>query len=136
MSNLTVAVLAPPDYSKDLGKKGTTSDITFYNMKKGDATVTLIEPTRYPEKLSSLFYAVSLADLVILVVDEINARFGECVLMIQSTGKSAGIIILKNYITTDQIAPLIGGTVLEHYEVMEEDMVGLRARNCSVLLSK
>ncbi|HAR96303.1 MAG TPA: elongation factor Tu, partial [Deltaproteobacteria bacterium] len=35
MSNLTVAVLAPPDYAKDLGKKGTTSDITFYNLKKG-----------------------------------------------------------------------------------------------------
>ena len=128
MSNLTVAVLAPSNYAKDLGKKGTTSDITFYNMKKGDATVTLIEPTRYPEKLSSLFYAVSLADRVILVVDEINAQFGECVLMIQSTGKSAGIIILKNYITTDQIAPLIGGTVLEHYEVMEEDIVGLREK--------
>lgn len=128
MSNLTIAVLAPPDYAKDLGKKGTTSDITFYNMKKGDATVTLIEPTRYPEKLSSLFYAVSLADRVILVVDEINARFGECVLMIQSAGKSSGILILKNHITTDQIAPLIGGTVLEHYEVMEEDMVGLREK--------
>jgi selenocysteine-specific translation elongation factor len=128
MSNLTVAVLAPPDYAKDLGKKGTTSDITFYNMKKGDATVTLIEPSRYPEKLSSLFYAVSLADRVILVVDEINARFGECVLMIQSAGKSSGILILKNYITPDQIAPLIGGTVLEHYEIMEEDVVGLREK--------
>jgi hypothetical protein len=31
-----------------------------------------------------------------------------CVLMIQSTGKSAGTSILKNYITTDQIAPLTG----------------------------
>ncbi|MCX6697713.1 MAG: elongation factor Tu, partial [Methanoregula sp.] len=52
MSNLTIAILAPPDYAKDLGKKGTTSDITFYNLKKGEATVTFIEPTRYPEKLS------------------------------------------------------------------------------------
>src|SRR5674536_194482 len=80
MSNLTVAVLAPPDYAKDLGKKGTTSDITFYNLKRGEATVTFIEPTRYPEKLSSLFYAVSLSDRVILVVDELNSTFGECVL--------------------------------------------------------
>ena len=124
MSNLTVAVLAPPDYAKDLGKKGTTSDITFYNMKKGDATVTLIEPTRYPEKLSSLFYAVSLADRVILVVNEIDASFGESVLMLQCAGKSSGFLILKNYITIDQIAPLIRGTVMEHYEVMNEDIVG------------
>ncbi len=128
MSNLTVAVLAPPDYAKDLGKKGTTSDITFYNLKKGDATVTFIEPTRYPEKLSSLFYSVSIADRVVLVVNEINAAFGECVLMLQCADKSTGYLILKNYISLDQITPLIKGTVLEHYEVIEEDIVGLREK--------
>ena len=128
MSNLTVAILAPPDYAKDLGKKGTISDITFYNLKKGEATVTFIEPTRYPEKLSSLFYAVSLSDRIVIVVDEINATFGECVLMLQCSGKSKGYLILKNYLSTDQIAPLIKGTVLEHYEVLEEDIVGLREK--------
>ena len=132
MSNLTVAVLAPPGYAKDLGKKGTASDITFYNLKKGDATVTFIEPTRYPEKLSSLFYTVSLADCIILVVNEINAAFGECVLMIQCSGKKKGYLILKNYITTDQIAPLIRDTILEHYEILEEDMVGLREKMLAI----
>src|SRR5512133_2061000 len=136
MSNLTVAVLAPPDYSKDLGKKGTTSDITFYNLKKGDTTVTFIEPTRYPEKLSSLFYAVSLSDRVVLVVNEINAAFGECVLMLQSAGKSSGYLILKNYISPDQIAPLIKGTVLEHYEVLEEDIVGLREKMLEIAVKQ
>jgi len=136
MSNLTVAVLAPPDYAKDLGKKGTTSDITFYNLKKGDATVTFIEPTRYPEKLSSLYYAVSLSDRVVLVVSEINASFGECVLMLQCAGKSSGCLILKNYISQDQIAPLIKGTVLEHYEVLEEDIVGLREKMLGIAVKQ
>lgn len=136
MSNLTVAVIAPPDYAKDLGKKGTTSDITFYNLKKGDATVTFVEPTRYPEKLSSLFYAVSMSDRMILVVNEINASFGECVLMLQCAGKSAGYLILKNYISPDQIAPLIKGTVLEHYEVLEEDMVGLREKMLEIAVKQ
>jgi selenocysteine-specific translation elongation factor len=126
MSNVTVAVLAPNGYANDLGKKGTTSDITFYNLKKGDASITFIEPTRYPEKLSSLFYTVSLADRVVLVVEEINATFGETVLMLQCAGKSNGFIIFKNYLTIDQIAPLIKGTVLEHYEVLEDDKLGLR----------
>jgi selenocysteine-specific translation elongation factor len=136
MSNLTVAVLAPPDYAKDLGKKGTTSDITFYNLKKGDATVTFIEPTRYPEKLSSLFYTVSMSDRVILVVNELNASFGECVLMLQCAGKSAGYLIFRNYISPDQIAPLIKGTVLEHYEVVEEDMVGLREKMLEIAVKQ
>ena len=136
MSNLTVAVLAPPDYAKDLGKKGTASDITFYNLKKGDATVTFIEPTRYPEKLSSLFYTVSLSDRVVLVVSEINSSFGECVLMLQCAGKSAGYLVLKNYISPDQIAPLIKGTILEHYEVIEEDMVGLREKMLEIAVKQ
>ncbi|MCK9593239.1 MAG: EF-Tu/IF-2/RF-3 family GTPase [Methanoregula sp.] len=128
MSNLTIAVLAPNGYANDLGKKGTTSDITFYNMKKGDASITFIEPTRYPEKLSSLFYAVSLADRVILVVEEINATFGETVLMLQCAGRENGYIIFKNYLSIDQIAPLIKGTLLEHYEVIEDDKLGLREK--------
>jgi selenocysteine-specific translation elongation factor len=128
MSNINVAVIAPPDYAKDLGKKGTTSDITFYNLKKGDATVTFLEPTRYPEKLSSLFYAISLADHIVLVVGEINAAFGESVLMLECAGKTKGHLILKNYISPDQIAPLVKGTVLEKYETLEEDMVGLREK--------
>jgi len=69
-----------------------------------------------------------MSDRVILVVDEINATFGECVLMLQSAGKSQGYLILKNYISPDQIAPLIKGTVLEHYEVLEEDMLGIREK--------
>lgn len=105
MPNLTVAVLAPNDYAKDLGKKGTVSDLTFYNLKKGEDTVTFIEPTRYPEKLSSLFFALSMADSVLLVIDEINASFGECVLEIQCTGLKKGRMILKNYITVDQLVP-------------------------------
>lgn len=136
MSNLTVAVLAPPDYAKDLGKKGTTSDITFYNLKKGDATVTFVEPTRYPEKLSSLFYCVSMADRIILVVSDISATFGECVLMIQCSGKQKGYLILKNYISADQIAPLIRGTVLEHYEILEEDFLGIREKMLEIAVKQ
>jgi selenocysteine-specific translation elongation factor len=126
MPNLNVAVLAPPGYAKDLGKAGTASDLTFYNLKRGETTVTFIEPTRYPEKLSSLFFSVSLADTVILVVDEIDARFGECVMMLQSAGRTKGRLILRNYLALDQIAPLIAGTVLEHYEVTTDDTVHLR----------
>jgi len=126
MPNLTVAVLAPIDYAKDLGKKGTTSDLTFYNLKKGNDTITFVEPTRYPEKISSLFFALSMADSVLLVVSEINAQFGECVLEIQSVGLKKGRMILKNYITPEQIAPLIQGTVLEHYTHVQEDFISLR----------
>lgn len=128
MANLNVAVLGAMDYAKDFGKKGTTSDLTFYNLKKGENTVTIIEPTRYPERLAPLFYAVSLSQKAILVVDKIDPVFGECVVMLQCAGLKNGIAILRNYISRDQILPLIKGTVIEGYEFMEDDKNVLREK--------
>jgi selenocysteine-specific translation elongation factor len=86
MGNLNVAVLGPAGYAKDLGKKGTESDITFYNLKKGEDTVTIIEPTRYPERLAPLFYAVSMADAALVVLSSITPTLGEWVLMLNEAG--------------------------------------------------
>ena len=126
MTNLNVAVLGCPGYSRELGKKGTESDITLYNMKKGDTTVTIVEASKYPEKLQSLFYAAGFGDFIILVVDEINASFGETVLMLDCLGKKEGIIIPRNYITKEQLSRFINGTVVEGYEIIEENLPLLR----------
>jgi selenocysteine-specific translation elongation factor len=126
MSNITVAVIGPEGYAEDLGKKGTSSDITFYNLKKGEHTVTLIEPVRYPERLSSLFFAVTMAHRAILVVDRISAAFGECVLMLDCAGIRKGMLVLRNFITPEQVAPLIRGTVVEHYELVPDERARMR----------
>lgn len=126
MPNLTVAVIGPEGYSGHLGKKGTSSDVTFYNQKRDDVTVTYIEPSRYPEKLSSLFFSISMAGMALLIVDEITPVFGECVLMLDMAGMKKGILVLRNYLDPGQVAPLLKGTVLEQYPVMADDHAALR----------
>ncbi len=126
MANLNVAILGAPDFGKDLGKKGTASDLTFYNLKKGQNTVTFIEPTRYPERLAPLFYAASLAAKAILIVDKIDPAFGESVIMLDCMGLEDGIVILRNYLSREQIAPLIKGTVVDGYEFLPDDKNALR----------
>ena len=126
MPNLNVAVIGSLDYAKSLGKKSTTSDITFYDLKRDDVTVSLAEPAKYPEKLASLFYAASLADVAIIVVEQIGPAFGESAIMLDCLGVKKGYIVTKNFITKEQIAPLITGTVLEGYAVVEDDPVRLR----------
>ena len=126
MPNLNIAVLGKPGYSRELGKKGTDTDITLYNTKRGMVTQTIIEASKYPEKLQSLFYAASFADMAVLVVEEINAAFGETILMLNCLGVEKGIILLRNYITTDQIKRFIKDTVLEKYQIMDEDLPKLR----------
>jgi len=124
--NINVAVLGVPEYAKGIGKRSTASDITFYDVKQGDVTISMIEPSRYPEKLSSLFHATSLADLAIVVVDRVGPEFGETAVTLDCLGLDRGILVLRNYITADQISPLIKGSVLEKYRITDDDPIGLR----------
>ena len=126
MGNLTVAVLGKLGYSSALAKKGTSSDITLYNLKKGESNITFIEPTRYPDRMAPLFYACSLSKKAIVVVDELNAKLGEMLVMLQCCGISSGYFVLRNYITPEKIQPLLKGTILENYKFVADETTTLR----------
>ncbi len=128
MGNLTVAVIGALDYASKLGKKGTSTDITLYNLKKGEDTVTFIEPTRYPERLAPLFYTCALAKKAIVVVDEINATLGECLVMLQCSDIKSGYIILRSYVPEEKIAAIVKGTSLEKFEIVADDPIALREK--------
>ena len=126
MGNINVALLGEKGYGKELGKKGTESDITFYNLKRGSDTVTMMEPLGYPDKLSSLFYSISLADFAVFVVSDIDAYFGEQLIAAASAGIEKGAFILKNYHTPDEIKPLIRDMPFENYKFFEDDPIKIR----------
>jgi selenocysteine-specific translation elongation factor len=128
MGNITVAMLGTSGYAGNLAKKGTSTDITLYDVKKGDATVTFIEPTRYPERLAPLFYACALAKKAIVVVDELNATLGEQIVMLQCSEIVSGYFVLRNYIPKEKIEPLIKGTSIEKFEFISDDANQLRER--------
>jgi selenocysteine-specific translation elongation factor len=128
MGNITVAILGALDYGSTLAKKGTSTDITLYNLKKGEDTVTFIEPTRYPERLAPLFYACALAKEAIIIVDELNATFGEQLVMLQCSDIKTGYIVLRNYIPKEKIQPIIKGTSLENFEFVADDSNQLREK--------
>ena len=130
MGNLNVLVAGSKNYAADVGKKGTVTDMTFYELKKGTDSLTLIEPSKYPEKLSSLFYSVAMSEYAILVVEQIDSFLGETIVMIDSLGIDKGWIVLRNYIQMEQLKPLIAGTCLEGYEPLEDDPI-MRIRSMS-----
>ena len=126
MGNLNIAVLGAKDYASKIGKKGTVTDMTFYDHKSGTDSFTLIEPSKYPEKLSALFYSVAMSEFAILVVDKIDSFLGETIVMTDALGIDRGWIILQNYIQPEQLKPLLAGTSLEGYEFKEDDPIKLR----------
>jgi selenocysteine-specific translation elongation factor len=126
MANLNVAVLGPAGYAKNIAKPGTTSDITFYNLKKGDDTVTFIEPSRYPERLAPLFFSVSAADEALIIIDEITPVLGEMLVMLHACDIRKGYIILRNYLDSARVMPLLKGTAAEDFEFIEENEIEMR----------
>ncbi len=128
MGNITVAILGSLEIGNTLAKKGTSTDITLYNLKKGEDTVTFIEPTRYPERLAPLFYACALSKKAIVVVNALDASFGEQLVMLQCSDIKSGYIILKNYVPKEKIEALIKGTSLEKFEIIPDDPNALREK--------
>lgn len=126
MGNINVAVVGGKDFAPSVGKKGTVTDVTFYEIKKGDDSVTLIEPSKYPDKLSSLFYSVGMAEYAVLVVDAIDSHLGETIVMVDAMGLDKGWIVLRNFIQKEQLAPLLADTCLTGYEYIEDDAVKTR----------
>ncbi len=126
MGNLNIAMVGAPGLAAAMGKKGTVSDMTFYEVKQGADSITMIEPSKYPEKLSSLYYAVEMSEFVVLTVEALDAALGETLVMLDAAGRDKGWIVLRNYIQPEQLKPLLAGTAAEHYEFRTEDINQMR----------
>ena len=114
-----LCVLNSEDLASKLGKKGSETDMTLYNLKKDDKSLTVSSPTKYPDKLPPLLYSLYLGDEVYMVIDKLDRTIGEMMVACQVMDKRKGMIILDNYITPDQIKPLIKDTVLDNWEIVE-----------------
>jgi selenocysteine-specific translation elongation factor len=128
LGSLIIAVLGASNYAASLGKKGTSTDISLYDLKRGKDIVTFVEPERYPERLAPLFFAVAMAKKAIVVVEELNSTIGECLVMLQCCNISSGYFILRNYLPRERIETLIKGTCMEKFEFIEDNPTMLREK--------
>jgi len=125
MKGLTVAVLGDQALAAALGKKGTVSDLSFFNLKRGDDGCTFIHPSRYPEKFQSLANALAMADAAVLVVDKLDRELGETIVALDAFGIARGFIILRNYLSMDQLRPYVAKTTLEEFRFHDSDSAAL-----------
>lgn len=77
MSGITVAVVGGRDVAKDLGKKGTSSDLTLFNQVRDGHAATIVEPTQYPEKLPPLLFALAMADRAVFAIPALSREIAE-----------------------------------------------------------
>lgn len=99
MESITLCVLGASqarraEIASALGRKGSSSDMTIYNTKR-ERFITVIEPTRFPEKLPPFCYALQMADHAIIVYDGMSSAFGECLIASDLLKKPATFVISK-----------------------------------------
>ncbi len=79
-----------------LGKKGTESDITLYNLVKGDNIYSFVDANAYPASMKSLISAINLSDIALICVPStgLNAQVGECIIALDLLGNKRGLFII------------------------------------------
>ncbi len=86
----------------NLGKKGTSSDITLYNNDKENRKMVFVDPHSYPKTLKSLVTALNVSDMAILCIppdglnrdNPVSVHTGECIVALDLLGFKHGIIAL------------------------------------------
>ena len=121
MKNLTVGLFHDEELGKDLGKKGSETDIIMYNRKKDDCILTFMQPVK--GKLSAKSQIISCIDFAIISFTELTHEVGETVIMLDSFGISKGIILSSPYSDTSQIEKIIKDTSLKSFVIIERDIV-------------
>jgi len=74
-----VIAALPNDFAlaEELGKKGTTNGITFFNRKAEGKYITVLAPTSIEEKYYAIAQSIMLANVVVLSTARIDTIFGE-----------------------------------------------------------
>lgn len=103
----------------ELGKKGTQTDMAFYERKSSDRIFSFIAPTGFPEKIQPLIQAIALAEYAIVNITAIDRPLGEQIVALDGMRMEKGFIVANGM--DDDVKKIIKSTVLEKYEFVTKD---------------
>ncbi len=124
-TSVTVAVVGANDVAKELGKKGTASDLTLFNAVHDEHALTLVEPTQFPEKVAPLFQALAMADRCLLVVTELAKPVAEAMAAVDLTDLPV-TVVAGPAVGAAELDRILKGTRLESAPRLPLDLPRLR----------
>jgi len=125
-TGVTIAVVGGTEVAKELGKKGTASDVTLFNQVRDGHAVTLVEPTQFPEKFPPLLLALAMADRCLLVVPELTRPIAETIATVDVVDVPT-TLVTGSAVGAEELARALKGSRLETAERTPLDLPHLRA---------
>jgi selenocysteine-specific translation elongation factor len=121
MRHLTVGIFHDEELGKELGKKGTLSDMAMYHRRSDDCIFTFMSPVE--DKLTAKSQIISTIDAAVVVFSQMTRELGETILLLDLMAVREGVAITTPYATADKILTLTGKTSLKSYHVEERDPI-------------
>lgn len=116
MKNVNLFYYGDHDFVRELAKKGTESDITIYNRKTDDVIFSIMVPSMFPDKLSSLTDSIAPVDAAVIHTDSVDKSLGEVIMALDLMGVTQGIVSADQPLS-DRISKIIKGTGLSGFSV-------------------
>lgn len=119
MKSVNFVVLGDPSIAGELGKKGSSADMTFYERKISTTIFSFIAPSGFPKKVQPLIQAIVLAEYAIVNVTTIDKVLGEQIVALNALKMERGFIVANGL--DDDLKKIVRSTVLEKYEFITLD---------------
>jgi selenocysteine-specific translation elongation factor len=120
MKHVTIGIFHDDTLGRELGKKGTASDILMFNKKTDECVYTFMAP--FENKLTSKTQILSSIDAAIINCEQITPEVGETLLLVDSMGLTEGVLLLPAYSDATQLHKIIKNTSLEHFTIIERNI--------------
>jgi selenocysteine-specific translation elongation factor len=121
MHHLAVGLFHDEMLGRELGKKGTESDMAMFNRKLDQHILTIMSPVA--DKLTVKSQIISNIDAAIVVFAGMTRELGETVVMLDSLRVRNGMAVTSPSVTPEQISAVTIATSLESYTLQQRDPI-------------
>jgi selenocysteine-specific translation elongation factor len=120
MKSINFVIVGDYQIASELGKKGTTTDLSIYDRKTQDTIYTWTVPITFPDKIQSLMQATNIAEYAILNVTKIDKYLGEQVLALDAINFSEGFILHSYEVDEMKLKTLIKNTAISEFQFLAD----------------
>jgi len=126
MEHSMYSVLGPAGWVERIAKRTSETSFSVHSLKRDGRVISLIQPSRYPEKIWSLLFSLHLGNEVLVKVDNIDRYLGEVVIALTLMDKRQGRVTLGPEVDRRHFEKIAEGTPLQDYTDFDGDPAILR----------
>lgn len=119
MNSFNFVLLGDTTIANELGKKGTSSDITIYDRKTNEKIISYCFPNTYPEKLQPLLQSIAMSNYAIINISKLDSFLGEQLIAVDIFGIKEGFIIYGYEIDVEKVRNIVKNTSLSSFQILD-----------------